>query len=76
MLDNAELFIFRILTAVKWSIYWLIGIGLVSILIINLNQDPFVIGKQTRQIEEFPFSSVGVTLQGAVEEDYYHEVEK
>jgi hypothetical protein len=46
----------------------------VTILLVNLDKDPFVIGQQTMLIEEIPFASIGVTPQGAFESDYYDNV--
>jgi hypothetical protein len=55
---------------------WIVGITLVTVLLLNLDKDPFVIGQQTMQIEEIPFASIGVSPQGAIESDYYENAEK
>jgi hypothetical protein len=64
-------FLSRVFAAVKWPGCWVVGIVLVTILIVNLDKDPFVIGQQTIKIEEIPFASIGFTPQGAVGSEYY-----
>jgi hypothetical protein len=58
-----------------WPICWIVGIGLVTILLGNLDKDPFVIGQQSMQIEDIPFASIGVSPQGAIDPVYYEEAE-
>jgi hypothetical protein len=67
----AYYYLFRVLAALKWPMCWIVGITLVTILLINLDKDPYVIGQQTMQIENIPFASIGVTPQGAIKSDYY-----
>jgi hypothetical protein len=43
---------------------------------VNLDKDPFVVGDQTKQIEDFPFASIGVTVQGALKWEYYKNAQK
>jgi hypothetical protein len=74
--NNNFNFFSRVFAAFKWPGCWVVGIVLVTILIVNLDKDPFVIGQQTIKIEEIPFASIGFTPQGAFESDYYENARK
>jgi hypothetical protein len=55
---------------------YIVGILLVTILLVNLDKDPFVIGQQTMKIEDIPFASIGISPQGAIDSDYYESVRR